>query len=342
MESDFDAGFALGGLEGRKELGPGHVYDAIVIGAGPAGLSAAIYLIRKGLDTGVIASNIGGQVAWTSSIENYLGYRLIEGVHLVERFREQMNEFDAPLSLNEEVTGLAEREGVFHVRAGERDYKARALVVATGKRPRELDVPGEKRLLGRGVAYCAICDAPLYRGKTAAVVGGGNSGLEAAIDLSRGSPRVYLFELGDRLTGDAVLVERVTASERIEVLLNTKVKEVVGGESVSGIRVATEGSGERELAVEGVFVEVGLVPNSAPFGDLLSLNGQGEIEVDCLCRTNVPGVFAAGDVTAVPYKQIVVAAGEGAKAALSAYEYLLRSGDDGAGIQGRGEHGTVQ
>ncbi len=321
----FDASFAVPALSTLQGVDPGRTYDVLVVGAGPAGLSASIYLIRKGLDTGIVAGNVGGQVAWTAGIENYLGYRIIEGMQLVEKFNEQLHHFPVGLSLDAEVTGLARRGEVFEVLCGDMRYTARALVLATGKRPRLLGVPGERRFIGRGVAYCAICDAPLYRGKVTAVVGGGNSGMEAAIDLARLSPKVYLIESSDRLNGDATLVEKVESLDRIEILLETRVVEILGEEKVRGLHVRRE---EREkgedLAVEGVFVEIGLDPNSAAMRGFLALNERGEVEVDSRCGTSVPGVFAAGDVTSVPYKQIVIAAGEGAKAALSAYEYLLR------------------
>lgn len=326
-EPSFDPGFALEGAAPARTLDPGRRYDVLVVGAGPAGISAAIYLVRKGLATGVVAPLLGGQVAWTSGIENYLGYRLVDGAALVERFREQVAEHAPDLGIGLEVSALERRGEGFAVQAGGAWYAARALVVATGKRPRQLDVPGERRLLGRGVAYCAICDAPLYRGKPVAVVGGGNSGLEAAIDLARLSPRVHLFQDLDRLTGDEVFERRVRAAPQVELHLGTRVEEILGDERVRAVRARPAGGGAAvEVPVEGVFVEIGLTPNSELLRGLAPLNARGEVEVDCACRTAVPGLFAAGDVTAVPYKQIVVAAGEGAKAALSAYEYLLRLG----------------
>jgi alkyl hydroperoxide reductase subunit F len=321
----FDASFAVPALSTLQGVEPDRTYDVLVVGAGPAGLSASIYLIRKGLDIGIVAGNVGGQVAWTAGIENYLGYRVIEGAALVEKFNEQLARFPVGLSLDSSVTGFLRRGEVFEVQCGERSFTARALVLATGKRPRLLGVPGERRFIGRGVAYCATCDAPLYRGKVTAVVGGGNSGMEGAIDLARLSPRVYLIESGDRLSGDAALVERVKGLERVEILLGTRVAEILGEEKVRGLHIKGAGREEGEdLPVEGVFVEIGLDPNSDAMGGFVDLNERGEVEVDCRCATSVPGVFAAGDVTSVPYKQIVVAAGEGAKAALSAYEYLLK------------------
>jgi NADH-dependent peroxiredoxin subunit F len=325
--SDFDAGFApvAGAGAFAPPADPGRLYDALVLGAGPAGICAAIYLVRKGLATAVIAKSLGGQVAWTADIENYLGYRLIDGAALVARFRGQLADTPPDLGLDLEVSGAERRADRFVVRAGGAEYGGRALVVATGKRPRMLGVPGEERLLGRGVASCALCDAPLYRGKVVGVVGGGNSGLEAALDLARLGARVVLFQDLDRLTGDDIFARRVRAAAQIDVRLGSRVTEILGEGRVRAVRVrAGSGGAEAVVELDGVFVEIGLVPNSEPVRGLAPLNGRGEVEVDCACRTAVAGLFAAGDVTSVPYKQIVIAAGEGAKAALSAADYLAR------------------
>jgi alkyl hydroperoxide reductase subunit F len=321
----FETGFALPDSALGEPLRSDRLYDVLVLGAGPAGLSAAIYLLRKGLDTGIITGNIGGQVTWSASIENYLGYRLIEGLQLVEKFNDQLKEFPVGLGLDDEATSVSGSPGAWEVRTGKGSCRGRSLILATGKRPRMLNVPGEKKLLGKGVAYCAICDAPLYRGKATAVAGGGNSGLEAALDLARVSPKVYLVEMGAALTGDTVLLEKVAEMANIEVLTGTEIVEILGEENVSGVAVrSTADKKIRRLDVEGIFVEVGLQPNSKLFRDIVKRNPRGEVEIDSLCRTSAPGIFAAGDVTAVPYKQIVIAAGDGAKAALSAYGYLLR------------------
>ncbi len=329
----FDPGFAFEAPAGPR-LEPGRRYDVLVLGAGPAGLSAAIYLVRKGRAVGVLGGTLGGQVAWTAGIANYLGFRLIEGTALVNAFREQVSEAGPDLGLGLEVTDAARREGGFVVTAGGGEYRARALVIATGKRPRTLGVPGEQRLLGRGVAFCATCDAPLYRGKAVAVVGGGNSGLEAALELAQSSPGVVLVEAAGRLSGDAVLAEAVRRLPNVEVLPATRVVEIAGEDRVTEIVVRPGGGGgTRRIPVEGVFVEIGLDPNSEPFRKLVPLSPAGEVVVDCAARTPVAGVFAAGDVTTVPWKQIVVAAGDGAKAALSAHDWLARGGgaDQGEG-----------
>jgi len=321
-EISFDTAFAAAPRGPARALDPSRRYDALVLGAGPAGIAAAIYLVRKGVVTGVIAQSLGGQVAWTAGIENYPGYRLIDGAALVERFREQVEEFSPDLALGLEISAVSLAGGLFRVRAGGGEYAARTVIVATGKRPRLLGVPGEQRLLGRGVAFCATCDAPLYRGRVVGVVGGGNSGIAAALDLARVAERVLLFQDQGRLTADPVLERRVRAEPRVEILLGTAVTEVLGDERVRGVRVRAAAGAPRDIPLEGLFVEIGLHPNSEPVRGLAPMNGRGEIEVDCACRTSVPGLFAAGDVTGVPYKQIVIAAGEGAKAALSACDYL--------------------
>jgi alkyl hydroperoxide reductase subunit F len=321
-EISFDTAFVAAPPGLARALDPSRRYDALVLGAGPAGIAAAIYLVRKGVVTGVIAQSLGGQVAWTAGIENYPGYRLIDGAALVQRFREQVEELPPDLALGLEIWAVSRDGDQFRVRAGGAEYAARTVIVATGKRPRLLGVPGERRLLGRGVAFCATCDAPLYRGKVVGVVGGGNSGIAAALDLARVAQRVSLFQDQDRLTADPILERRLRAEPRVDVLLETAVTEVLGDERVRGVRVRAAGGAPRDIPLEGLFVEIGLLPNSEPVRGLAPLNARGEIEVDCACRTTVPGLFAAGDVTGVPYKQIVIAAGEGAKAALSACDYL--------------------
>ena len=321
----FDPGFALAPESPGRPLDPNRLYDVLVLGAGPAGIAAAVYLMRKGLAVGVVARELGGQVAWAAGITNYPGFRLVDGAGLVARFREQVAELAPDVGLGLEVTGVGGAAGRFTVAAGGAMYAARALVVATGKRPLRLGVPGEERLTGRGVAYCATCDAPLYRGRVVGVAGGGNSGIESAIDLAGTASRVHLFQDLDRLAGDEVLERAVRRLPQVETHLGWRVVEVLGEEGVRGVRVrAAAGGAEREVPLDGLFVEVGLAPNSEAFRGLLALNARGEIPVDGGCRTAVPGVFAAGDVTDVPWKQIVVAAGEGAKAALSAHEWLLR------------------
>jgi alkyl hydroperoxide reductase subunit F len=300
------------------------LYDVIIIGSGPAGMTAAIYSARKGLKTLVLSKDVGGQLNLSAELENYLGYSYIEAADLITRFEEHVERFDVTSVIGEEVINLclADKMHIVHTRAGNR-YQGRTLIIASGKVPRPLGIPGEERLLGKGVAYCATCDAPFYKGKVVAVVGGGNSALEAAGELQRWATRVYLV-VRSAYSADEVLVDRVTRLDHVEVLLNYDTVEVLGEQHVTGLRVrARLDQSARTLAVDGVFVEIGLLPNTAFVMDMLELNAAGEIVIDCQTNTGVPGVFAAGDVTHVRDKQVLVAAGEGVKAALRAHEYLL-------------------
>ncbi len=305
------------------------LYDVLILGGGPAGCTAAVYCMRKGVKTGIIVMKPGGQVSETYGIENYMGYRHIEGADLVEKFRDQVLQFG--ISYEEGTAVASVQAGTPHrvVLEDGRAYSARAIVAATGKSSRRLGVPGEEEFLGRGVAYCSTCDAPFFAGRRVAVAGGGNSAVEAAIDLARVATGVTVVQFLDGLTADAVLTESLARHPNVEIVTGHEVVRIEGDTAVSAVRVRERSSGaERDLAVDGIFVEIGLVPNSAPFRDAVRLNDAGEIAVDCGCRTSVPGIFAAGDVTDVPFKQIIVAAGEGAKAALAACEYVTRDGRD--------------
>jgi alkyl hydroperoxide reductase subunit F len=310
------------GLEYRGERET--LYDVIIVGSGPAGMTAAIYSARKGLKTLVLSKDVGGQLNLSAELENYLGYSYIEAPDLINRFEEHVERFDITRVVGEEVVNLEFADTIKRVytQAGN-CYQGRALIIASGKYPRPLGVPGEDRLLGKGVAYCATCDAPFYKDKVVAVVGGGNSALEAAGELQRWATHVYLVVRGT-YSADDILVDRVTRMEKMEVLLNYDTLEILGEQQVTGLRVCSrDDHSERTLAVDGVFVEIGLLPNTTFAMDVLALNRYGEIIIDCQTRTGVPGVFAAGDVTNVRDKQVLVAAGEGVKAALRAHEYLL-------------------
>jgi alkyl hydroperoxide reductase subunit F len=300
------------------------LYDVIIIGSGPAGMSAAIYSARKGLKTLVLSKDVGGQLNISAELENYPGYSYIDAPSLINHFEEHVERFDVTRVIGEEVVNLdvADKIKVVHTQAGNR-YQGRAVIIASGKFPRPLGVPGEDRLLGKGVAYCATCDAPFYKDKVVAVVGGGNSALEAAGELHHWATKIYLV-VRNAYSADDILVDRVTRLDKIEVLLGYETLEILGEAQVNGVRVrARANGGERTLQVDGVFVEVGLLPHTAFVMDVLALNETGEIIIDCQTNTGVPGVFAAGDVTNVQDKQVIIAAGEGAKAALRAHEYLL-------------------
>ncbi|MDP6085951.1 MAG: FAD-dependent oxidoreductase [Nitrospinota bacterium] len=300
------------------------LYDVMIIGLGPAGMTAAIYASRKGLQTLVLSKDVGGQLNITAELENYPGYSYIEAQDLIDRFEEHVDRFDITRVIGETVTNIEIDDKIKAVRteAGNR-YRGRTLIVASGKSPRPLGVPGEDRLMGKGVAYCATCDAPFYKNKVVAVVGAGNSALEAAGELDRMARKVHLIVRGE-LIADDILIDRVHRMKDVEILQGFAPVEILGEDGVTGVRVRSKADGtERTLEVDGVFVEVGLLPNSAFAIDALDVNETGEIVIDCQTETGAPGVFAAGDVTNVKDKQVVVAAGEGAKAALRANEYIL-------------------
>ncbi len=300
------------------------IYDVLIVGGGPAGLTAAVYCLRKGAVTGIIVKEIGGQMALTSSVENYMGYRYINGIDLVEKFKDQALRFGIDYDEGGAVTAIEPGEIMKVKMEDGRSFSSRTLIVATGKSWRKLGVPGEEELLGRGVAYCSTCDAPFFAGKRVVVVGGGNSGLESAIDLARIAKGVVLVQFLDELTGDSILKERLRGFPHVRFLFGHEVTRINGADSVESVTVRDRKSGAEEtLDAEGIFVEIGLVPTSDVFKGVLDLNVGGEITVDCACRTSVPGIFAAGDVTDVPFKQIIVAGGEGAKAALSACNYAM-------------------
>lgn len=300
-------------------------FDLIIIGAGPAGMTAGVYAARKQLDTLIVSENVGGQALWSSGIENYLGYIFITGTDLVSKFEEHVRKFGVRLEFTP-VKVLRQGDGRFFVDTEDgRTFTARCVIVASGKSPRLLNVPGEREFTGKGVTYCATCDAPLFAGMNVAVVGGGNSGLDSAVQLMKICPKVYLIEIAEELRADEVLQDKVCAAPNVEVLKHTAVREVHGNGLVSGLTVEDRHTGEtRTIPVTGVFVEIGLEPNTGFVKELVALNKYGEIPVDCGAWTGIPGLYAAGDVTDVPEKQIICAAGDGAKAALGAYSYLVR------------------
>lgn len=296
--------------------------DLIIVGAGPAGITASIYAARKRMNFLTVTKDIGGQAAWSADIENYTGYQLITGLELVDKFEEHMQKYGIKLKENEEVTELERRDEHIWVKTDKGIYEARTAVIASGKSSRELGVPGEKEFKNRGLTYCATCDAPLFAEKDVAVIGGGNSALDAALQLIKIAKHIYLINNTPELGGDAIMREKVTESEKVSIFNSTEVTQVLGDRMAEGITIRGKGR-EETLSVQGVFVEIGLVPNSK-FAKGLEKNELGEIKVNCRSETNIPGIFAAGDVTNVPDKQIIIAAGEGAKAALSAFRYLAQ------------------
>jgi len=296
------------------------IRDLIVIGGGPAGITAAIYAARKAVDFLVLTVDIGGQTAWSGNIENYTGFQFITGPELADKFDEHIRAFNVETRVGEEVTGVSRENDSFTVETDADTYRARAVIAATGRIPRKLDVPGEDEFRNRGVAYCATCDGPVFADQEVAIIGGGNSALDACLQMIRIARKVYLIQNLDHLTGDPVMIEKVRSSPIIEIITGARVTGISGEELVTGISFKRKDT-EEKIKIGGVFIEIGSRPASGPFPDA-EKNESGEIVVDCACRTGIPGLYAAGDVTNVPGKQIIVAAGEGAKAALAAFHYL--------------------
>ncbi len=301
------------------------MYDLMIIGGGPGGLSASVYAARKRLSTLLISIDIGGQVNKTLGVENYMGYQFIEGPELIDKFQTQVSQFPIDQKIGNKVSRLEKVDGGFEAisEAGDR-YQATAVIYAAGKNPRKLNVPGEVELTGRGVTYCAICDGPVFSGQRVAVVGGGNAALEAALDMVKIAEHVDLVS-HSQLEGDAILIDKLSDAKNLTIFTEYQAEKIEGQNFVNGMLIKELKSGEQKrLDVTGVFIEIGLVPNSEPVKELIHLNNRGEVPINCSCETAIPGLYAAGDVTDVPEKQIVVAAGEGAKAALQAHRYLQR------------------
>ncbi|MCA6218574.1 alkyl hydroperoxide reductase subunit F [Ideonella sp. B7] len=306
-------------------------FDVLVVGAGPAGAAAAIYAARKGIRTGIVAERFGGQTLDTLGIENFISVPETEGPKFAAALEAHVRVYDVDIMANQKVDQLvpaAQPGGYATVKLGNgAELKSRTVIVATGARWRNVNVPGEQEYKTKGVAYCPHCDGPLFKGKRVAVIGGGNSGVEAAIDLAGVVAHVTLVEFADQLKADAVLVNKLKSLPNVEIHTNAQTTEITGdGHKVNGLKYKDRVSGEEHtVALEGVFVQIGLVPNSEFLKGTLELSKFGEIVVDAKCHTSVPGVYGAGDVTTVPYKQIIIATGEGAKAALSAFDHLIRT-----------------
>jgi len=302
-------------------------FDVLVVGGGPAGAAAAIYAARKGIRTGVVAERFGGQVLDTLAIENFISVSHTEGPRLAAALEQHVKEYAVDIMNMQRVENLVHGEQLHEVKmAGGGSLKAKTIVLATGARWREMNVPGENQYRGKGVAYCPHCDGPLFKGKRVAVIGGGNSGVEAAIDLAGIVAHVTLLEFDSKLRADAVLQEKLASLPNVTVIKSALTTEVLGdGNKVVGLTYTDRTTNESQrIDLEGIFVQIGLLPNTDFLKGTLNLSKYGEIEVDAKCQTSVPGVFAAGDCTTVPYKQIVIAMGEGAKASLSAFDHLIR------------------
>ncbi|MGZ5561371.1 MAG: NAD(P)/FAD-dependent oxidoreductase [Halobacteriota archaeon] len=303
------------------------LHDIIIVGGGPAGLTAAVYAARKMLDVLLITQNIGGQALYSLDVENYMGYQFISGQDLMDRFEKQVEKYNVKKVFSD-VKSVEKINGAFITRSEKGDeYRGKTVIIATGKKSRTLNAKGLDRLIGRGVSYCATCDAPLFMDSDVAVVGGGNSAITAAYELMSIARKVYLVNRS-ALKADELYLEKIRDAPNIERFVGYELVEVTGDDVLNSamLRNLSDGSSVT-LPVAGIFIEIGLIPNSEIVKDLVSRNKKDEIMVSCDCSTSLPGVFAAGDVTTVPEKQIIVAAGEGAKAAISAYKYLLNEGE---------------
>lgn len=300
------------------------MFDVLIIGGGPAALAAAVYIARQKRSFALIAPEIGGQVSWSADIENYLGFHLLDGVELVKRFRTHLEDYKSDFMLNEgERVAKLEKTGEgFRAQTDSGQiYDAKTVLIATGAEHRALDVPGEKKLYGRGVTYCATCDAPLFRDKVVFVIGGGNSAMDAALLLEKYAERITIITVNKELKGDEIMQKKINASSKIKVKAQTKVQEVLGETKVTGIKLVAPDGVERVEIADGVLIEIGLVPASQ-LVDFVAKDKRGQIIVAKNNATNVEGIWAAGDVTDIAQKQIAVAVGEGAKAALSIIQYL--------------------
>ncbi len=313
-----------------------HTYEVIVVGGGPAGMSAAVYSARKDLDVLLISKDIGGQIIYTNQIDNFLGLPGISGHEMAQLFRHHVEQYPIAEHLGTDVVKIDKKGDVFEVITEDNHrYTSYVVVYCAGKKYRRLGVPGEEKFIGNGIAFCATCDAPLYRGKRVAVIGGGNSAFTAVRDLLNYAHHIYLIHRRDKFRADKVLIDEIAGNPRVKIYKNMLVKKFLGDEYLTGIRlVSTDGKERFDLAVDGVFLEIGLDPNTEPVKNLIKLNDKKEIPVVCDNSTSVEGFFAAGDVTDIPEKQIVIAVGDGAKAALSAHRYLVskKFTDSSAGV----------
>jgi len=328
--SKVDTGAAKKQAEALKEKAP---YEVLVVGGGPAGASAAVYAARKGIRTGVVAERFGGQVMDTMSIENFISVKETQGPKLAAALEEHVKEYDVDI-INEQrasnvISAEKTEDGYIHVELESgATLKSRSIILSTGARWRSMNVPGEQEYRNKGVAYCPHCDGPLFKGKKVAVIGGGNSGIEAAIDLAGLVEHVTVLEFADTLRADQVLINKANSIANIEIIKEAQTTEVIGdGTRVTALNYTDRATGaEKQVELAGIFVQIGLVPNSDFLKESdVALSPRGEIEVNVKAETNVPGIFAAGDVTTAPYKQIIIAMGEGSKAGLSAFDHLIRT-----------------
>ncbi len=298
--------------------------DLIIIGAGPAGMTAAIYAARRKIKFLILSIDIGGQMSWSSDVDNYPGIPDLAGVELVKKFNEHMKEYKIQVK-QEEVKSVQRKGKTIIVKTKKNTYKSKAVIIASGKSPRKLNVPGEEKYLGKGVSYCVTCDAPLQKGKIVAVIGSGNSGLDACLFLSHYAKKIYLFDIIPKIVGEPYLRDKVLKNKKISFIGNAKIKEILGNSSVFALKYEKDNK-KLMLKLDSIFIEIGLI-NKADFTNVRK-NRWGEIMIfrSTISNeenfTNIPGIFAAGDCTDIPAKQIIAAAGEGCKAALAAFDYI--------------------
>src|SRR3989344_2709540 len=306
------------------------MFDLIIIGGSAAATSAGIYAVRRGLNFKIITKDFGGEVATSGEIGNWPGVNQTDGIALANQFKEHLKFYNVKLEDGIEVEKITKQEdGFFCVSVknssvGGCDYIAKAVILATGVRPRELNIPGEKEFRNKGVSYCTVCDGPLFNGKTTAVIGGGNSALEAGLMLADISSKVYIVNKNPEFKGDKVLLDKLISKSNVEIIYNAKTTQIVGEQFVTGLKYENSSSSgeEHKITVDGIFIHIGMTPNSGIVPDMVQKNSSGEIVVSKNCETNIPGLYAAGDVTDVSFNQIVIAAGQGCIALLSAVQFL--------------------
>ncbi len=301
------------------------LYDLIILGAGPAGMTAAIYAARRKIKFLMLSLDIGGQIRLSSDVDNYLGLPDLSGIEMVKKFQKHLSDYNIKPKI-EEVINIKRKGKILLVKTKRNIYETKAIIIASGKKPKKLNVPGEKEFLNKGVSYCAICDAPLFKDKTVAVIGSGNSGLDASLVLSKHAKKIYLLDLAPKIVGEPYLRDKVIKNKKITFIGNIKTKEILGDKFVNAIKYEVDRQ-EKMLKLEGVFIEIGLV-SRVDFANIIKKNKWGEIMIFRSTitheenMTNIPGVFAAGDVTDIPAKQIAAAVGEGCQAALAAFNYI--------------------
>lgn len=301
------------------------IFDLIIIGGGPAGITAGIYAVRKKLNTLIITKEWGGQITRANEIQNWPGIKNISGTELIKRMVDHLKAYDSVLEIREgkEVIDLEKKDNHFIVRDNDEEFQAKTVIIATGKIPRSLNIPGEEEFKGKGVSICSTCDAPLFQDKTVAVIGGGNAGLDTALDLTKYASKVYVLEFLEQIKGDPITKEKLEKTGKVEFLTNVAAKEIKGDKFVETLIYEDRETGkDKELKVDGIFVAIGLAPKAGFAEGLVEFNEAGEIKIDGENKTKTPGLFAAGDITDVKYEQVIIACGEGAKAALSAHDYL--------------------